>query len=162
MKPDTTAVASCLPHLRFFARAMCADAGKADEVVAECLVLACQRFTAASPMGLLPQLLAELATLIRQQELSKLSGGPSTQKGTMGRLQRLPPYHRDVLLTVELFNLRYWEAAVICDCPIGTIKSRLSRARTSFAAVEPRPLTVNRNKGSQSRFHPVVKSPLQG
>lgn len=160
MKPDTTTVANCLPHLRFFARAMCADADRADEVVAECLVLACQRFTAGSPMGLLPQLLAELATLIRQQELSKFSVGPSTQKGTMGQLQRLPPYHRDVLLTIELFNLRYWEAAVICDCPIGTIKSRLSRARTAFAAVEPRPTSLIRDQGSRSRSHPDMKPPL--
>lgn len=159
MKPDTTTVASCLPHPRFFARAMCVDTDRADKVVAECLVLACQRFTAASPMGLLPQLLAELATLIRQKELSKFSVGPSAQKGTLGQLQRLPPYHRDALLTVELFNLRYWEAAVICDCPIGTIKSRLSRARMAFAAVEPRPTSLVRDQSSRSRSHPDVKPP---
>ncbi|WP_097143518.1 sigma factor-like helix-turn-helix DNA-binding protein [Rhizobium subbaraonis] len=160
MKSDTTTVASCLPHLRFFARVMCANADQADKVVAECLILARQRFTAASPMGLLPQLLAELATLIRQQELTKVSVGTSAQKGTMGELQKLPPYHRDVLLTVELFNLRYWEAAVICDCPIGTIKSRLSRARTALAAVEPRPTSLVRDQSSRSRSHPDVKPPL--
>lgn len=44
-------------------------------------------------------------------------------------LNTLAPDQREVLLLVGAYGLSYKEAADICDCPVGTIKSRLSRAR---------------------------------
>nr|WP_246452760.1 sigma-70 family RNA polymerase sigma factor [Sinorhizobium mexicanum] len=44
-------------------------------------------------------------------------------------LALLTPEHREVLVLVAGFGMSYKEAADICDCAIGTIKSRLSRAR---------------------------------
>lgn len=48
-------------------------------------------------------------------------------------LDRLAPDHREVLVLVAGYGLTYKEAADICDCAVGTIKSRLSRARDELA-----------------------------
>ncbi|HEV7310367.1 sigma-70 family RNA polymerase sigma factor [Ensifer sp.] len=48
-------------------------------------------------------------------------------------LKHLAPDHRDVLVLVAGYGLSYKEAADICDCAVGTIKSRLSRARDELA-----------------------------
>ena len=47
-------------------------------------------------------------------------------------LAKLSPEHREVLILVGASGFRYEEAATICKCAIGTIKSRLSRARAEL------------------------------
>jgi RNA polymerase sigma-70 factor (ECF subfamily) len=42
---------------------------------------------------------------------------------------RLPVHYREVVVLCELNGLSYEEAATIAGCPVGTIRSRLSRAR---------------------------------
>jgi RNA polymerase sigma-70 factor (ECF subfamily) len=42
---------------------------------------------------------------------------------------RLPVHYREVVVLCELNGLSYEEAAAIAGCPIGTVRSRLSRAR---------------------------------
>jgi RNA polymerase sigma-70 factor (ECF subfamily) len=42
---------------------------------------------------------------------------------------RLPLHYREVVVLCELNGLSYEEAASIVECPVGTIRSRLSRAR---------------------------------
>jgi RNA polymerase sigma-70 factor (ECF subfamily) len=44
-------------------------------------------------------------------------------------LDELPAIYRSVLTLVDLYELDYWEAAEILKVPLGTIKSRLARAR---------------------------------
>jgi RNA polymerase sigma-70 factor (ECF subfamily) len=44
-------------------------------------------------------------------------------------LQRLPPEQREVLLLVSVEELSYQEVASVTGVPIGTVMSRLSRAR---------------------------------
>jgi RNA polymerase sigma-70 factor (ECF subfamily) len=46
---------------------------------------------------------------------------------------RLPPHYRDVLVLCELQECSYAETAAICGCELGTVRSRLSRARTLLA-----------------------------
>ncbi len=50
----------------------------------------------------------------------------------MSALNELPPDHREVLMLIYVQQLSYHEAAAIAGCPVGTIKSRLSRARDSL------------------------------
>ncbi|AYD02408.1 RNA polymerase sigma factor [Neorhizobium sp. NCHU2750] len=44
-------------------------------------------------------------------------------------LQKLPPHYREVLTLVAILGESYEATAVICDCAVGTVKSRLNRAR---------------------------------
>ena len=46
----------------------------------------------------------------------------------------LPPAYREVVVLCELEGLAYAEAAAALSCPIGTVRSRLSRARALLAA----------------------------
>jgi len=48
-------------------------------------------------------------------------------------LMALAPHYRDVLILCELSELSYAEAAQVCRIDIGTVRSRLSRARTQLA-----------------------------
>ncbi|HET9653234.1 MAG TPA: sigma-70 family RNA polymerase sigma factor, partial [Usitatibacter sp.] len=45
----------------------------------------------------------------------------------------IAPHYRDVLILCELSELSYAEAAQVCGIDIGTVRSRLSRARTQLA-----------------------------
>ena len=45
----------------------------------------------------------------------------------------LAPHYRDVLILCELSDLTYAEAAQVCGVEIGTVRSRLSRARSALA-----------------------------
>ena len=46
---------------------------------------------------------------------------------------KLAPHYRDVLILCELSELSYAEAAHVCGIDIGTVRSRLSRARSQLA-----------------------------
>ena len=46
---------------------------------------------------------------------------------------RLKPHYRDVLILCELSGLSYAETAQVCGLEIGTVRSRLNRARTALA-----------------------------
>jgi RNA polymerase sigma-70 factor (ECF subfamily) len=50
-------------------------------------------------------------------------------------IARLPIEYREALVLVELEELTYAEAAAALDCPIGTVRSRLHRARAALAAM---------------------------
>ncbi len=55
-------------------------------------------------------------------------------------IRRLPSHFRDALVLVDLQEHSYADAAAICGCEIGTIRSRLSRARALLAdALTPTP-----------------------
>lgn len=49
-------------------------------------------------------------------------------------LGRLPERLRAAVLAVDLEGMTYEEAAAALDCPVGTVRSRLSRARRRLAA----------------------------
>jgi RNA polymerase sigma-70 factor, ECF subfamily len=69
-------------------------------------------------------------------------------------LARLPTEQREVLILVGANGLSYEEAATICDVEIGTIKSRLSRARSKLvellALENPREPQAERQKVRQA------------
>ncbi|HYD55182.1 MAG TPA: sigma-70 family RNA polymerase sigma factor [Gemmatimonadaceae bacterium] len=48
---------------------------------------------------------------------------------------QLPEHHRHVFVLRELEGKSYEEIAEITDCNLGTVKSRLNRARTAFASI---------------------------
>ena len=49
-------------------------------------------------------------------------------------LAKLPPHYRDPIILYELHDMSYLEIADICQVDIGTVRSRLSRARAALAS----------------------------
>ncbi len=71
-------------------------------------------------------------------------------------LAELPPDQREALILVGASGFSYEEAAEICDCAVGTIKSRVSRARTRLGellGLERRRDVWGRSAGRE-RDHP--------
>jgi len=56
-----------------------------------------------------------------------------TAEQVRAALAGVAPHYRDVLILCELSELSYAEAAQVCGIDIGTVRSRLSRARAQFA-----------------------------
>jgi RNA polymerase sigma factor (sigma-70 family) len=137
-----------LPGLRRYARVLTGDAWAADDLVQDTLERACAKWrlwTAGSDLR------AWLFTLMHNLYLNQRRGvfpigalvsvdelpqEPAT--GTQGLddtldlgrcLQRLPPEQRAVLLLVTLEDMRYEDVAKVVGIPVGTVMSRLSRAR---------------------------------
>jgi RNA polymerase sigma-70 factor, ECF subfamily len=53
---------------------------------------------------------------------------------TLDLLEVIDPDRRDAFVLTQVAGLSYDEAALMLDCPIGTIRSRVARARTKLAA----------------------------
>jgi len=51
-----------------------------------------------------------------------------------GLLDRLDPDRRMAFVLTQVVGLSYAEAAQVCACPVGTIRSRVARAREELAA----------------------------
>ena len=50
-----------------------------------------------------------------------------------GLLNELPEIYRSVITLIDIYNFDYLEAAKALDIPVGTVKSRLARARLQMA-----------------------------
>jgi RNA polymerase sigma-70 factor (ECF subfamily) len=63
-------------------------------------------------------------------------------------VRSLPPQYREVIVLCELQEMDYAAAAGVIRCPIGTVRSRLHRARTllsaKLAAMQPAGVHWNR------------------
>lgn len=83
----------------------------------------------------------------RDQRLERLAMPTAIDPDVAGEidvrqlLARLDPNRRAAFVLTQLFRLSYDEAAAICECPPGTIRSRVARARddliVQLAAKEP-------------------------
>jgi len=58
-------------------------------------------------------------------------------------LERIPVEFRSVVVLVDMADLSYAEAAVVLDCPIGTVRSRLSRGRQYLLKQLERYVTID-------------------
>jgi RNA polymerase sigma-70 factor (ECF subfamily) len=74
-------------------------------------------------------------------EYAETLRAPPTQDWTVAvhslqlALQQLPDEHREALILVGAAGLSYEEAAEICGCALGTIKSRVNRARARLLRI---------------------------
>ena len=138
-----------IPALRRYARALTGDAWAADDLVQDTLERACGRWrlwTVESDLRawlftIMHNLFIDGARrALRQPPVTADiddssyqvpgSGGPPEQAIDLQRcLLRLPEDQREVLLLVTLQDLSYQEVARITSTPVGTVMSRLSRAR---------------------------------
>jgi RNA polymerase sigma-70 factor (ECF subfamily) len=69
-----------------------------------------------------------------------LAGGdPAGEYAVRDLVAHLSPDRRAAFVLTQLLSLSYAEAAEICDCPLGTIRSRVARAREDLIALaQPR------------------------
>jgi RNA polymerase sigma-70 factor (ECF subfamily) len=152
MEPAMTAVRRGLepliPALRRFARALSRDAETADDLVQDTLVRALRAehlFHGGDLRTWLFTILLNLDRnrrrgLARRPHLAVIEDvdPPSepTSDGTARDIERavalLPPEQREVLLLVALEGMSYREASEVQGVPIGTVMSRLSRARNAL------------------------------
>ena len=61
---------------------------------------------------------------------------PVDQRVVLDDLVRsLEPDRRDAFVLTQMIGLSYEETAVVCGCPVGTVRSRVSRARSELVAL---------------------------
>jgi RNA polymerase sigma-70 factor (ECF subfamily) len=57
------------------------------------------------------------------------------QEKVRNAIQQLPEESREIILLREYEELSYQEIAAMLDCPVGTVMSRLARARAKLRAL---------------------------
>lgn len=141
-----------IPHLRAFARNLCGRPDMADDLAQDALLKAWaarKRYRAGTNMR------AWIFVILRNQFLSQMRrsrfkgewdesaaertlSSPAHQDHQMQltdlqrALMRLPEAQREALILVGAGGFSYEEAADICDCAVGTVKSRVARARAAL------------------------------
>lgn len=160
-----TELASVIPQLRAFARSLCGNRDMADDLVQETMLKAWaarKRFEAGTSMQAWTHTI--LRNLFRSQmrrsrfvgewddaKAEELLSAPGDQEQHMhlSDLQRalleLPPAQREALILVGAGGFAYEEAAEICGCAIGTVKSRVARARAAVEKMLTEGLIPSRN-----------------
>jgi RNA polymerase sigma-70 factor, ECF subfamily len=142
-----------VPALRAFAVSLCGDPTRADDLVQETLVKAWAHQDSFQEGT---NLRAWLFTILRntyfsdcrkrQREVEDGDGSltatlavPPAKQGVVDMidlqdaLARLPVDQREAIILIGGAGCSYEEAAEICGCAIGTIKSRVNRARNRLA-----------------------------
>lgn len=141
-----------IPHLRAFARSLCKDPTAADDLAQETLAKAWKARESFEPgtslkawsfMILRNQFYSEkrrswrstpLDTEVAENTLLAADNptAPMELLELRAALNKLPPDQRDALILVGAGGMAYEEAAQVCQVAVGTIKSRVSRARRAL------------------------------
>jgi RNA polymerase sigma-70 factor (ECF subfamily) len=144
-----------IPSLRAFAVSLSQNADRADDLVQETLVKAWDKQKSFQTGT---NLKAWLFTILRNEFYSQMrkrgrevqdSEGLMTarlavhpsQHGSLDledfrmALKQLPEDQREAIILIGASGFSYEEAAEICGCAVGTIKSRVSRARTRLQEI---------------------------
>jgi RNA polymerase sigma-70 factor (ECF subfamily) len=87
----------------------------------------------------------------RQQRLeaglsTRAAAGPAGGLEAQELLCALDPDRRAAFVLTQLFRLSYEDAARICDCPLGTIRSRVARARDDLIELVEEPRSARRTR----------------
>jgi len=146
-----------VPYLRRFARGLARDASLADDLVQDCIERALVKEHLYDPTR---QLRSWLYAILRNLHLSGLrrkgragvvktvddlapeeeaiAGEQEAHAGVRSiaeALDRLPDLHREVVLLIALDDMSYREVAEVLGVPVGTVMSRLSRAREALRTI---------------------------
>ena len=146
-------IIGCIPALRVFARSLCRDRTEADDLVQETLLRAIENIARFQPGT---NLRAWLFTILRNRFYSGwakrarerpgdadcVSSMPvATAEGQFWHLRmqemeqalhELPRHYRETIILVAVLGESYLQTAEILGCDIGTVKSRVSRARAAL------------------------------
>jgi len=147
------AVLGAVPSLRAFAISLCGNVDRADDLVQETMLRALANIDSFQPGT---NMSAWLFTILRnhfrseyrkrRREVEDTDGhyadSLKSQPEQLGKIElrefrealaQLPADQREALILVGASGFSYEEAAHICGCAVGTIKSRVNRARTRLA-----------------------------
>jgi RNA polymerase sigma-70 factor (ECF subfamily) len=144
-----------IPHLRAFGRSLSGNRDLADDLVQETLLKAWaarQRFQAGTNMRAWTFIILRNLFLSQMRRArfkgewdevtaTRLLAAPASQDRhvELGDMQRallhLPQPQREALILVGAGGFAYEEAAAICGCAVGTIKSRVARGRVALEAL---------------------------
>jgi RNA polymerase sigma-70 factor (ECF subfamily) len=148
-------VVALIPALRAFAWSLSHNSADADDLVQDTLIKAWTHRSKFEPGTNLRAWLFTIlrntyytAVVRRRREVADDQGKhaatlttPPTQDWSVAMralqtaLSRLPDEHREALILVGAAGLTYEEAAEICGCALGTIKSRVNRARARLLKI---------------------------
>jgi len=146
---------AAIPSLRAFAVSLCGHPDQADDLVQETLVKAWANLGSFREGT---NLRAWLFTILRnafysefrkrRNEVEDADGVFAARLATLpaqtshmdlqdfrSALGTLPADQREALILVGASGFSYEEAAAICGCAVGTVKSRVNRARTKLAEI---------------------------
>lgn len=146
------AMLAAMPKLRAFAISLRRNGDHAEDLVQETLLRACANVTSFKPGT---NMLGWLFTILRNEFYSQYRRGrkrfeniddnadrlaPTPTQVTQAEhhelcaaLTKLPAEQRRALILIGASGLSYPEAAKMCGCPTGTMKSRVNRARAELA-----------------------------
>ena len=144
-----------IPHLRAFARTLCGDATAADDLAQDAIMKAWDarssfqigtNMKAWTFMILRNQFYSEKRRSWRQSQLDQEAAertlvaaddpeAPVALDEMRLALGMLPSEQREALILVGAGGFAYEEAADICGCAVGTVKSRVSRARRALQGI---------------------------
>lgn len=144
-----------IPHLRAFARTLCGDAAAADDLAQDAVMKAWDarssfqmgtNMKAWTFMILRNQFYSEKRRSWRQSQLDQEAAertlvatddpaSPIALDEMRLALGMLPSEQREALILVGAGGFAYEEAADICGCAVGTVKSRVSRARRALHGI---------------------------
>ena len=154
-KPVRDVMLAAVPSLRAFAISLCGNIDRADDLVQETLLRALSHIDSFEPGTNMP---AWLFTILRnlfrseyrkrRREVEDADGSYAESLTSLPNqtshleldefrraLHLLPADQRESLILVGASGFSYEEAAHICGCAVGTIKSRVNRARTRLAEI---------------------------
>jgi RNA polymerase sigma-70 factor (ECF subfamily) len=144
-----------IPHLRAFARTLAGDPASADDLAQDAMMKAWDA-RASFQMGtnmkawtfmiLRNQFYSEKRRAWRQTQLDQEAAertlvavddpeAPVALDELRLGLAKLPSEQREALVLVGAGGFAYEEAAEICNCAVGTVKSRVSRARRALQVI---------------------------
>ena len=147
------AMLAAVPSLRAFAISLSGNVDRADDLVQETLLRAMANIDSFEPgTNMSAWLFTILRNLFRSEYRKRrrevedtdgnyaetLKSHPEQQSRVefeefRTALAKLPADQREALILVGASGFSYEEAAAICQCAVGTIKSRVNRARTRLA-----------------------------
>jgi RNA polymerase sigma-70 factor (ECF subfamily) len=150
-----TELLEAAPFLRAFARTLCHDVEQAEDLAQEALMKAWQCREQFQPGT---NLRAWLATILRnrfyslgrrrkfqadydQAVIERTLVAPDDAESIVAledvrrALAMLPAFQREALILVGAGGMSYDEVAQIAGCPLGTVKSRVRRARDELQAI---------------------------
>ena len=166
-----------VPHLRAFARGLCGRPDMADDLVQETLLKAWaaqDRFEPGTSMRAWTFVILRNAYLTDMRRnrfrgdydenvAERILTAPAGQEEPLHlsdlhrALLTLPPERREALLLVGAGGFSYEEAANICRCAVGTIKSRVGRARAALTSMIEEGDIPERSIGDPSAHRAILE-----